>query len=203
MDAKADDSTGEHGHGDQHPVTAQKHGFAAEQVDAPQTVLDVPDERQPREPVGCGVAWPVVLCEHTTNDVLVNLDAEGVRDLLGNPYTAESGISALHLDDRRDECCRRTFGAGFAATVAGGKESSIFPVHQGVAGLTTAPSFGIRRGLTNSAHTLRPSTRRSRVVRFGAMAAAIAGQKLVFDQKGFCGGVTYSTWAEQLCDGDQ
>jgi hypothetical protein len=35
------------------------------------------------------------------------------------------------------------------------------------------------------------------------MAAAIAGQKLVFDQKGFCGGVTYSTWAEQLCDGDQ
>ena len=37
----------------------------------------------------------------------------------------------------------------------------------------------------------------------GAMAAAIADQKLMFEQKGFCGGVTYNTWAEQLPDGDQ
>jgi len=109
------------------------------------------NEGQPGGPVGSGVAWPVVLCEHTTNDVLVKLDAEGVRDLLGDPYTAEPGIAALHLDNRRDECCRQTFAAGFAVTVAGGKESSISPIHQGlvelnlssVAGLTSAPRFGI------------------------------------------------------------
>ena len=35
-----------------------------------------------------------------------------------------------------------------------------------VAGLTSAPSFGIRRGLTNS--VVSPSTKRSSEVRFGA-----------------------------------
>jgi hypothetical protein len=35
------------------------------------------------------------------------------------------------------------------------------------------------------------------------MAAATVDQNLMFEQKGFCGDGTYTTWAEQLCDGDQ
>ena len=89
------------------------------------------DEGQPRRTVGAGVAWPVVPREHTANDVLVKLDAEGVSDLLGDTHAAEPWIAALQLDDRRDECCRRTFGARFTATVAGGKEPTILPIDQG------------------------------------------------------------------------
>jgi hypothetical protein len=60
-----------------------------------------------------GVAWPVVLREHTANDVLVNLDAEDMRELLGNAHTAKLGIAGLQLNDRRNEFCGRTFGTWF------------------------------------------------------------------------------------------
>jgi len=45
----------------------------------------------------------------------LRVDAEGMSDLLGDAYTAEPGVAALQLDDRRDEFCRGTFGAGFVA----------------------------------------------------------------------------------------
>ena len=84
LDVKTDEAAGKHVHHDEHPVTAQEDGFAAEQVDAPQAILDVPDECRPGGTGGSGVASPVVLCEHAANDVLVNLDAEGMRELLGD-----------------------------------------------------------------------------------------------------------------------
>jgi hypothetical protein len=104
---------------------------------------------------------------------LCRCDAEGMRDLLGDAYTAEPGVVALQLNDRRDEFCRWTFGAGFAATVAGGKEQTIFVIDQCLveleqrAGLMSAPSFGIRPGLTNS--VVSAIRKRSSVVRFGAL----------------------------------
>ena len=67
-DAKTDGAADEHVHYYQHPVTAQEDGFAAEQVDAPQAVLEVPDECQPRGAIGSGIAWPLVLREHATHD---------------------------------------------------------------------------------------------------------------------------------------
>ena len=122
---------------------------------------------------GSGVAWPVVLREHAANDIFVDLDAEGMRDLLGDAHTAEPGIAALQLDDRRDEFRGRTFGTGFAATATREEKSrryfrstkALWNLNS-VAGLMSAPSFGIRRGLTNS--VVSPSTKRSSVVRFGA-----------------------------------
>ena len=49
-----------------------------------------------------------------------------------------------------------------------------------VAGLTSAPSFGIRRGLTNN--VAKPSTKRSSAVRFGrALPGAIADEQLVLE----------------------
>ena len=122
FDAKTDDAAGEHVHYQQHPVTMQENGFAAEQVDASQAIFDVPDECQPRRTVGSGIAWPVVLPEHASNDVLVKLDAEGVSDLLGDAYATEPWIAALQLDDRRDEFGGRAFRAGFAAMRRGRKE---------------------------------------------------------------------------------
>lgn len=34
------------------------------------------------------VAWPILLREHAANDIFVDLDAEGMGDLLGDAHTA-------------------------------------------------------------------------------------------------------------------
>src|SRR5438105_4879763 len=63
-------------------------------------------------------------------------------------------------------------GLEFAAMRRIGKEQPVFLIHQRLAeleqpaGLTSAPSFRIRRGFTNM--LVSPSTKRSSVVRFGA-----------------------------------
>ena len=65
--------------------------------------------------------------------ILVDLDAEGMRDLLGDPLVAETRIALLHVDDGRDELRGRTFGTGFAAMV---------PVHLRAAHPTDGLSAG-------------------------------------------------------------
>lgn len=62
-----------------------------------------------------GVVWPIMFREYAANDIFVDLDAEGMRDLLGDPHVAETRIAAIHLDDGRDEFGGRAFGTGFAA----------------------------------------------------------------------------------------
>src|SRR6202521_3899946 len=108
----------------------QKNGFAAEQGEAPEAILHVTDECQPRGAVGSRVARSVVLREHASYDILVDVGAEGMRYLLGDAYTAEFRVAALQFNDGRDEFCRRPFGAGFAATVGGGKEQAILTINQ-------------------------------------------------------------------------
>ena len=53
--------------------------------------------------------------EHAAYDIFVDLDANGVRDLLGDAQAAESGVAAFHLHDCRDEFRGGPFGAGLAA----------------------------------------------------------------------------------------
>ena len=157
---------------DHDPVTAQKYGFASEQVDAPEAILDVPDEGQPGRAVGSGVARPVVLREHAGNDIFVNLDPEGMSDLLGNADIAELGITALHLDDRRNEFGGWAFGPGLRRMDEEEKSrrylqsTSALWNWNNVAGLRIAESFAIRCGLTKRVGS--PNRKRSRVLRFGA-----------------------------------
>lgn len=208
LDAKTDDAAGEHVHDYQHPVTAQEDGFAAEQVDAPQAVLDVPDECQPRGVIGSGVAWREVLREHAAHDIFVDVEAEGMRDLLGDAYTAEPGVAALQLNDRRDEFCRRTFGAGFMATVAGGKEQTLFPIHQGLVELEQRCRLDERAKFLNPTGTYEQrgqpehaAIERGQIRR--TLSGSIADEKLVFENQRLCGDGTYTTRADQLSDGDQ
>jgi hypothetical protein len=49
----------------------------------------------------------VLLRGHAAHNVLVDVDAEEMGDLLGDAHTAELGIAALHLDD-----CHNEFGGG-------------------------------------------------------------------------------------------
>jgi hypothetical protein len=170
FDAETDKPAPEYIH-DQHDlVTAQENGFAAKQIDAPKAVFDMAHEDKPRRAVGSRAVWSVVLREHATHDIFVDVEAESMRDLLRDAYTAELGIAALKLHDRRDEFYRRAFGTGFAPRGRGGKEQAVFSIDQGIVkleqrrGLYEAPSFSMR--FRNS--VVSPSTKRSRVVRFGA-----------------------------------
>jgi hypothetical protein len=47
LNAKADDPACEHVHHHHDPVAAQEYRFAAEQIDSPQTILELRDEGQP------------------------------------------------------------------------------------------------------------------------------------------------------------
>ena len=57
-----------------------------------------------------------MLREHAADDVFVNIDAKGTRNLLGDAGTANTGIAALELDDRVDEFLRWPFWAGAPMT---------------------------------------------------------------------------------------
>jgi hypothetical protein len=79
----------------EHPATAQEDEFAAEQVNAPEAVADVAGECEPGWAIGSAVGWSVVLCEHATHDIFVDVDTERMRDLLRDAHTAELEIASL------------------------------------------------------------------------------------------------------------
>lgn len=81
---------------------------------------------------GTRVIWPVVLREHAAHDILVNLDAEDMRNLLGNADTAEFRIAALHLDDCRNKFGGGTFRARLLSPGGGGKEQLVLAIDQGL-----------------------------------------------------------------------
>jgi len=51
LDADADEAARELVHDDEHPVTSEHNRLAAKEVDAPEAVCGVADERQPEGPV--------------------------------------------------------------------------------------------------------------------------------------------------------
>ena len=53
-----------------------------------------------------------MLGQHEAHDILVEVHAEGVGDLLGDAQIAEPGIASFHLHDRRDECRDGPLGPG-------------------------------------------------------------------------------------------
>ncbi|MCK7499520.1 MAG: hypothetical protein MZW92_60830 [Comamonadaceae bacterium] len=176
------DAAREHIHDQQHPVATQENRFAAEQVDTPEAILRVRDECQPGGTIGAGVAGPIVLREHAANDILVDRDAEDMRDLLGDAHAAETRIAPLHLDDGCDEFRGRTFGTGLCGDADEEEKSRRYLRStrawwnlNSVAGLMSAPSFAIRRGLTNS--VVRPSTTRSSGVEIRGSSRFLYGRK--------------------------
>ena len=87
----------------------QRDGFTAKQINAPQAIFHVPDERQPRRATGSRLR-SIVFGEHPADHVLVDLDAEGPPDDERNLRTAEPWIALLELDDHPDEFLRWPFG---------------------------------------------------------------------------------------------
>ena len=157
----------------------------AEQIQAPEAVLRLRDEGQPGRSVGAGVAGAVVLGEHAAHDVLVDLDAEDVGDLLGDTDTAELGIAGLDLDDCRDEFRGRALRPGLASFGRRRKEQAIFAIDQRVMELEQCGRAEERRDSFDPAlaHERGGETEHKAIeggqVR-GTLPGSIADQKLLF-----------------------
>jgi len=118
LDAEPNDPAGVLIHDDQDPVGPQRGRLTPEQIDAPEAVFHVAQERQPGGTTG-GLSRPVVMGENPSNHVLVDGDVERQGHLLCDSRTAPVGITLLHIDDRTDEFCARSFRAGLPTAIRG------------------------------------------------------------------------------------
>jgi hypothetical protein len=91
-------------------------------------VLHVSDEREPGGSLGSG-GRSEVLSEDATHDVLVDLDAECMGNLLSNARTTEARIAVLHFEDRCDEFLRGPCRP-WSLTDSGCEQQSVFPLDQ-------------------------------------------------------------------------
>ncbi len=98
MDRESDDPTAVLIHDHHDPVRSEDQRFAEEQIHTPEAVLGMVEEGQPR---GSASAWirPLVLGQHTTNRVFVDLDPEDEGDLLSDSTATEARACLLHFDD--------------------------------------------------------------------------------------------------------
>jgi hypothetical protein len=108
VDAKPNHATRTLVHHDENPMCSQCGGFASEQIATPQTILRVAEKREP--------GWtcrfrPVMNAQDAANNILVDLDGESQRDLLGNSGTAPTGITPFHFNDGVDEFLLRSIRA--------------------------------------------------------------------------------------------
>ena len=110
-DAESDDAAGEHIDDHKDPMAAEQYRLATKQIHAPEAVVGLREEGEPGGTRGTRMIWAVLRREDSTHDVLINLNAECMRDLLGNALMAESGVTELHLEDGRDDFLRRTLRA--------------------------------------------------------------------------------------------
>ena len=87
------------------------------------------DDRQPRRPGAAAGFGGGMCCQDAPDDILIDLDTEGVGDLLGNPRAAETRIAPFQLDNGVDQFLRRSFGTRFGP-VAGREKPMILALEQ-------------------------------------------------------------------------
>jgi hypothetical protein len=130
------------------------------------------DKAQPGRTIG-SCFGSIVFREHPADDVFVDIDAKGVRNLLCDTGAANTGIAALELDDGVDEFLRWPFWAG-APMTSRREQPPIFTflerLVEFVLGFKMTASLGILLAGTNS--DLRLRRKRSDEFRFGARRRA-------------------------------
>src|SRR5579862_7622028 len=110
--SKTDDSASALIHHHQYPIRSQTNRFALKQVDAPQTVLHISNEREPgwtafrRHRVG-------MLGQNASDSILINTGPKRQIDLVRNMWTSPGRITLLHLNNRTDQFACRTFRTQF------------------------------------------------------------------------------------------
>src|SRR6516165_5257355 len=83
-------------------MCSEAQRFTAKQVGAPQTVLGLTEKGQPRRTARSGL-WPVMFSKNPSHDVLVDVHAEGQRNLLGNSRTTPGRVTPFHFNDGIDQ----------------------------------------------------------------------------------------------------
>ncbi len=76
LNAEADDTPSEQIHHDEKPMRPQYDGFTAKEVNTPQAIFHVSDERQPGRPTDPRLR-SIVFGQHPAYHILVNRNAEG------------------------------------------------------------------------------------------------------------------------------
>ncbi|MDQ3564124.1 MAG: hypothetical protein M3436_08295 [Pseudomonadota bacterium] len=67
------------------------------------------DSRQPGHAVADRVGM-IMLRQNAADDIFVDLNTKGVRDLLCNLPTTQAGITSFHFNDRRNDFFRWPLG---------------------------------------------------------------------------------------------
>jgi hypothetical protein len=98
--ADADEATRELVHDYEYPVTPEYDGLAAKEVDAPQAVSGVTDERQPRGSRSVR-GRAIVFRQHAVHDVLVDVDPKRLRDDQRDPWTTEPRCRSTRIEWNR------------------------------------------------------------------------------------------------------
>jgi hypothetical protein len=99
---KADDPAGKVIHDDQNPVTPQQDRFGPEQVQAPETVLGMTQEREPRR--SDVTAFGAVVCgQNSTHHIFVDVDTKGLGQVLRDLRAAEAGVAPFDFTDGLDQ----------------------------------------------------------------------------------------------------
>src|SRR5450631_3865029 len=91
LGADADDLAREVIHHNHDPIALEHNGLTSEQIETPKAVLHVSNEREPGWALGSG-GRSEVLSEDATHDVLVDLDAERMSNLLRNARQPKRGL---------------------------------------------------------------------------------------------------------------
>ena len=122
MDGEADDPARVLIHNAENPVSAKRGGLAAKQIDAPETVLHLSNERQPGRSVAMG-RRPIVASQNTADDIFIDGDSKRERNLLGDFRAAPTRIALFHRDDGVDQFPGQALGPGFGSVFRCEKES--------------------------------------------------------------------------------
>ena len=97
LDAESNDPARVLIHDDENPVGPQRRRFAPEQVQTPETVLQVSNQGQPGGTASLRFQ-SIVAGEDAPNNVFIDLNAERQGDLLRDSRTPPGWIALLHLD---------------------------------------------------------------------------------------------------------
>ena len=199
LQAKPNNSTRVLIHDDQYPVSAQHSRFAAEEIHAPETVLQVAEEGQPGRTTAVWLG-SVMRGQNAANDVFINGDAERPSNLLGDSRTAPGGIALLGGDNGVNEVLGGTLGTGLAPDF-GGEEQAVLALSEDLVkmqegrrlqhdGRTDPPGRPHKQSAPAGDEPIREAEVGS------AVAGTIEDQQLMFDEEGLG---NYATDAARLC----
>ena len=195
--AKPNNATRKLVHHDENPMCSQGRGFASEQIAAPQTVLHVAEKCEPGWTVRIRFR-PVVNAQDTANNILVDLDTESQRDLLGNSGTAPVGVPPFHFHDGVDEFLLRSLRPR-PTPALGRKQHAVLSFPQQVVEMQQSGRLQNDGGTQNACRAHEKGAQAGDDTIRGAqvgrtLAAAIEDQQLMFDEHRLSNDGTEASW---------